>query len=124
MNHLPAAPFDDGMNDLLPVITCATNPTDPEPEWAAAVANTPIPDRGSGVTPSWFEFRENGWSCEYPHPDPNAACGVGRLPASRVASSALYHLNRFHPGWKLPCRSCGRPQWNADGSLRCFGCRP
>lgn len=81
------------------------------------------PARGAGVTPAWFQFYENGWECSHPH-GPGAPTWETGHPPHLVVSYALRHLNRFHPGWKIACAGCGRPQWNAEGSLRCFGCRP
>ena len=93
----------------------------PTPEDYARIAAMPIPPRGNAPTPAWFTFGANGWSCDYPHPDPRVLCGISNTPWA--ASQGLDHLNDHHAGWKLPCTRCGVPQWNESGSLACFRCR-
>ncbi|MBB4931414.1 hypothetical protein F4561_002234 [Lipingzhangella halophila] len=82
-----------------------------------------VPERGTGVTPAWFTFDEHGWSCRHPHPDPRTPCAVNRMYSPLAVRSALDHLDEHHPGWKVTCRRCRRPQWNAEGSRYCFDCR-
>lgn len=84
----------------------------------------PKPPRGSSILPTWIRLDETGWSCDYPHENPVTPCAADRLPAHQVNRSAIDHLDAHHPGWKLPCRHCKRPQWNDLGSTYCYDCRP
>jgi hypothetical protein len=80
------------------------------------------PPRGTGLVPDWFEFHATGWICHHPH-GPDVWTEELGHPEAWVNSYALAHLNEHHPGWKLPCTRCSTPQWNDQGSLRCFHCR-
>lgn len=106
--------YYDPINDLLPVITISGTDS-PQP--------TPRP-RGSSILPAWFRVHESGWYCHHPHDDPETVIALSRLPTHWVNRSAIDHLDAHHPGWKLPCRHCKRPQWNEVGSTYCYDCRP
>lgn len=114
--------LDAGFPDL-PVLTWATNPRNPDPADYERAAKAPIPERGHRPTPDWFEFEEERgrWRCSYPHPDPTVL--MGALYVADAVSHGLEHLNEHHPGWKLPCARCGKPQWNTEGRPTCFDCR-
>lgn len=105
------------------VLTFDADPRNPHPADVARVAATPTPNRGRNTTPAWFEFHDdrNGWLCRYPHPDPTVLKGAHYIP--NATSHGLAHLNTHHPGWKLPCTRCGKPQWNAENRPTCFDCR-
>ncbi|WP_433699079.1 hypothetical protein [Nocardiopsis sp. CA-288880] len=87
---------------------------------AAPMVTTP--PRGSGVIPAWFEIHASGWICSDPNCPSEYEEELGH-PAEYVNTYALRHLNDHHPGWKAPCSCCGTPQWNSEGSPRCFWCR-
>jgi hypothetical protein len=103
-----SGPIDD-LDVQIPVVTFASDPDGP-------------PVRGHEVTPAWFTVHPGGWMCSYPHHDDVVTEEVGH-PAHLVNSYALDHLDTHHPGWKLPCTACGKPQWNTEESHYCFDCR-
>lgn len=86
------------------------------------VAMVAIPPRGAGMFPSWFTTHASGWICSHPH-GPEDVIEELALPMNLIDSYAVEHLNEHHPGWKLPCSRCGRPQWNTEGRSTCFACR-
>lgn len=84
---------------------------------------SPVPPRGYKLLPQWMTVQPRGWVCAHPGHAVGEPTEAGDLPAHLVMGRVLDHLNAYHPGWKLPCRACGRPQWNDEGSMRCFDCR-
>lgn len=109
----------DAIDYSLPIVTVARR--NPTPEDYAKAASTPVPPRGNAPTPTWFTFLTGGWFCDYPHLDPSVLCGATNI--NDATGQGLAHLDDHHPGWKLPCARCSKPQWNADESTRCHDCR-
>lgn len=82
-----------------------------------------VPPRGSRPWPAWMRITRTGWECAHPH-HPEVPDSVEGLSERMVVGSALAHLDRWHPGWKIRCRRCGRRQWNDQESSYCYECRP